>query len=83
MKIHLKEFLHIPTPKLPLVLVTNASTYGLLAVLLHVMPNNAEELFGFVSITLTNAGKIYNPVDKEALCIIFGIKTFLRYLYGT
>ena len=63
-------------PKLPLVLATDASPYGISAVLSHTMPDHSEKAIAFVSRTLSNDEKRYSQVDKEALSIIFGIKRF-------
>lgn len=61
-----KEFLDwLPfNLKLPLVLATGASLYGIFAVPSHVMPDNTEKLIGVLSRTLNNGEKGCTQVDK-------------------
>ncbi|XP_041761534.1 uncharacterized protein LOC121588066 isoform X2 [Anopheles merus] len=68
--------------KLPLILATDASPYGVGAVLSHVYADGSENPIQYASQTLTKTQQIYTQIDKEAYAVIFGIKKFFKYLYG-
>ena len=69
-------------PRLPVRLASDASPYGIGAVLSHVYPTGEERPIAFASRTLTQAEKGYSQIDKEALAIIWAVKRFNIYLYG-
>ncbi|XP_062550294.1 uncharacterized protein K02A2.6-like [Armigeres subalbatus] len=67
---------------LPLVLATDASPYGVGAVLSHIFPDGVERPIQYASQTLSVTQQNYTQVDKEAYAIIFGVKKFYQYLFG-
>jgi len=69
-------------PTLPITLATDASPYGIGAVLSHVYPDGTERVIQYASQTLSNTQKSYSQIDKETYAIIFGIKKFYQFLHG-
>ncbi|KAL7724915.1 hypothetical protein ACLKA6_020051 [Drosophila palustris] len=67
---------------LPLVLATDASSFGIGVVLSHIQPDGKERPIAFASKTLDVHQVRYSQIEKEALSIIFGVKKFHQYLYG-
>ena len=52
------------------------------AVISHVMENGEEKPIAFESRALTASERNFSQIEKEALSIVFGMKTFHSYLYG-
>lgn len=69
-------------PSKPLILTTDASPYGVGAVLSHQV-GQIEKPVCFASSTLTPAQLNYGQIHKEALAVMFGVSKFHKYLYGT
>lgn len=67
---------------LPLQLATDASPFGVGAVVSHIMPNATEKHIAFASRTLNKAESNYAQIEREALSIVFGIRKFHQYLFG-
>ena len=67
-------------PEKPMVIACDASTYGLGAVLSHIMPDKSERPIMFTSRTLTNAERNYSQIEQEVLAIIFAIKKFSIFM---
>ena len=69
-------------PNLPLVLATDASPYGVGAILSHICPDGSERPIKMASQTFTETQRKYAQIDKEAFAIVYGIKKFYQYLFG-
>ena len=61
---------------LPIKLACDASSYGIGALLSHVMPGGDKRPMAFASRTFSASEKNYAQLEKEALSIICGVKKF-------
>lgn len=81
-KLNSSDFLTHFDAKLPIILATDASPYGVGAVISHIFPDGTERPIQFASQTLSSTQKKYPQIDKEAYAIMFGVRKFYQYLYG-
>ena len=75
------DILKLFNPELETALETDASAYGLGAVLMQKYPEGWLPI-QFASRTLSDAEKNYSQIEREALSIIFGCEKFRQYLLG-
>ena len=57
-------------------------SYGIEAVLSHIMDDGSEKPIAYTSRTLSEAERKYTQVKKEGLAIVHRVKKFHQYLYG-
>lgn len=68
-------------PELQILLSTNASSYGLSAILSHIIPDGEEKPIVSASRILTDSERNYSQIE-EATAIYWGMHKFSQYIYG-
>ncbi|XP_054277868.1 uncharacterized protein K02A2.6-like [Macrosteles quadrilineatus] len=69
--------------ELPIVVVADASSVGIGCAIFHRYPNGEEKPIAYASKTLNKAEQNYSQIEREALALIYAIKKFRIYLWGT
>ena len=75
------NLLELFDPKKPVVVVSDASSYGLGGVIAHEI-DGVEKPISFASFSLTDAQRKYPILHLEALAVVTTIKKFHKFLYG-
>ena len=68
-------------PSLPIKVDSDASKTGLGAVISHIYPDRSERPIEYSSRSLNAAEKNYGQIEKEALSLVWAVKTFHRYIF--
>ncbi|KAA3671050.1 uncharacterized protein DEA37_0005807 [Paragonimus westermani] len=69
-------------PTLQIVVASDASSYGVGAVLSHLYPDGSQKAVAHAARSLSSAEKNYGQTEKEALAIVFAVKRFHKMLFG-
>ena len=77
-----KPVVSLPDKELPFVIRTDASNNGMGAVLLQDKGDGLQPI-AYASQKFSKAEKNYATVERECLAVVWGIKKFEPYLYGT
>ncbi|CDW61356.1 hypothetical protein TTRE_0000981501 [Trichuris trichiura] len=69
-------------PTKEITVTADTSIYGVGAVIMHRFADGTEKAICHASGTLTNAEQKYSQIEKEALALVFAVKTFHRVIHG-
>ena len=73
----------IPDFNKQFILTTDASNYGISAILSQIAPDNLEHPIAYASRRLSTREMAFHTTEREFLAILFGINQFKFYLYQT
>ncbi|RUS83602.1 hypothetical protein EGW08_008656 [Elysia chlorotica] len=69
-------------PEKEIVLICDASPYGVGAILTQLDSNGYERPVAYASRALNDAERKYSQIDREGLALIFAVKRFHKYIAG-
>lgn len=69
-------------PKQEIIVASDASDYGIGAVILHKFEDGSKKPVAHVSRSLLPAEKNYSQIEKESLAIVFALKKFHKFIHG-
>lgn len=72
-----------PNFRAPFIIYTDASAFAVAACLSQLNEYNIEQPIAFASKKLTKSQESYATIEKEAYAIIFALKKFETYIFGS